>query len=49
MTTRVRYKPALRKVIVLECAVALAEQEGYREITRDRIAEVAGVSGSSLN
>ncbi len=43
-TTKKRVNPALRKQNILQAAVELARRDGYREVTRDRIAEAAGVS-----
>lgn len=44
-----RLKPAERRKQILEAAVPLAEKFGYNALTRDLIAEEAGVSGSVLN
>lgn len=39
-----RTSPALREEHLLECAVALATVQGYHNVTRDQLAEAAGVS-----
>jgi hypothetical protein len=42
--SKTRANPALRKEHILSVAVTMAEAEGYNKITRDKIAESAGVS-----
>lgn len=39
-----RTNPGLRKAQILTVAIELAKEKGYREITRDGVAESAGVS-----
>lgn len=42
--SKTRANPALRKDHILTVAVGMAKTEGYNKITRDKIAESAGVS-----
>ena len=42
--TKSRANPALRKNQILNVAVELAKEQGYHKITRDGVAEAAGVS-----
>lgn len=42
--SKTRANPALRKDHILTVAVGMAKTEGYNKITRDKIAEGAGVS-----
>jgi AcrR family transcriptional regulator len=42
--SKTRANPALRKDNILDAAVRLARVTGYNKITRDKIAESAGVS-----
>lgn len=47
MSTK-RLKPVIRKEEILAAALPLASERGYTNITRDRIALAAGVSGSAV-
>ena len=42
-------KPEKRKEDVLAAALPLAEEHGYNNVTRNQIAQAAGVSGSSIH
>ena len=42
--SKTRANPELRKEHILSVAVTMAETDGYSKITRDKIAEAAGVS-----
>lgn len=44
-----RINPALRRGHILDTAVGLAKEHGYRFITRGMVAEAAGVSGSLVS
>lgn len=44
-TIKKRANPTLRKASILNAAVTLARTRGYLKITRDQVAEEAGVSG----
>jgi len=44
-TLKKRANPTLRKESILSAAVLLAAKHGYLRVTRDQIAEAAGVSG----
>lgn len=44
-----RADPALRKESILKVALELAERDGYQKITRQQIAEAAGVSTGVIN
>ena len=44
-----RLKPEARKEDILAAALPLAAEHGYRNITRNQIAEAAKVSGPTLN
>lgn len=46
---RSRMHPALRKEHILNSAIELAETEGYNNISRDAIAEKAGITGSLVS
>lgn len=43
-----RYKPEVRKALVITAALALAEQGHFLKLTRDSIARAAGVTGSAI-
>jgi hypothetical protein len=44
-----RVKPELRKEHILSCALGLAETIGYTRLTREGVAEAAGVSGGLVS
>jgi len=44
-----RTHPALRKQHILDTAVVLAGEIGYENITRDAVAELAGISGGLVS
>lgn len=46
---RTRLKPEARKEDILAAAVPLAVKLGYSNVSREKIAEAAGVSGAVLN
>ncbi|MCH9712703.1 MAG: TetR/AcrR family transcriptional regulator [Proteobacteria bacterium] len=41
---KLRVDPALRKDHILDCAIVVAMDKGYNKVTRDEVAEAAGVS-----
>lgn len=43
-----RYKPEVRREIILNAAVFLAEKQGYRQVIRDDIARLVGISGAAV-
>ena len=43
-----RMKPEARKEDILRAALALAIQHGYTELSRERIADAAGVTGPAI-
>lgn len=43
-----RFKPAVRKPEILAAALELAAVKGYMFVTRNEIAEVVGVAGSTV-
>lgn len=47
--TKSRTSPALRRGHILDVAIELAKEHGFRFITRGMIAEAAGVSGSLVS
>ena len=47
--TKARTNPALRKDHILNAALTVATKRGYRFLTRDMVAEAAGVSGGLVS
>ena len=43
-----RLKPAIRKQEIIDAALRLASKSGYTEITRNQIAEAAGITGPAV-
>lgn len=48
MSKQKRFKPEVRKELVLTAALDLAEKTHYLKLTRDGIAKAAGVTGSAI-
>ena len=48
MSTQKRYKPEVRKDLVISAALDLAEQGHYLTTTRDALARAAEVTGSAI-
>lgn len=49
IVSKTRTNPELRKSHILDRAVALAKKAGYLNLTREAVAECAGVSGSLVS
>ena len=47
--TKKRFKPEIRKDMIIKVALALAVQHGYRQITRDQIADALDISGTTIH
>ena len=48
MSKQKRYKPEIRKALVITAALGLAERGHFLQLTRAAIAQAAGVTGSAI-
>jgi AcrR family transcriptional regulator len=48
MSRAVRTKPGTRRELILDAAIQLSIKIGYRSITRDAVADIAGISSALI-